>query len=119
MDITHYFIMFMGSGLAGLAVVAYLLSRINQLKVTNPKAAEIALAIRGGAMTFLREEYKIIAVLVAIVGAAICYFMSPLAALLFVFGCACSTATGLIGMHAATRANVRTTMAAQEHGEHG
>ncbi|MDR3551324.1 MAG: sodium-translocating pyrophosphatase [Candidatus Babeliales bacterium] len=118
MEIVHYFIMFAGAGLAGLAVVAFLLYKIQQIAVTNEKAMEIAAAIRGGAMTFLREEYKIITVLVAIVALVLGYVMSPLAAALFVVGSVCSTVTGMIGMHAATLANVRTTMAAKEKGEH-
>jgi len=118
MEIVHYFSMFAGAGLAGLAVVAYLLYKIQQITVTNEKALEIAAAIRGGAMTFLREEYKIITVLVVLVAGLLGYFMSPLAAFLFVIGSVCSTVTGLIGMHAATMANVRTTMAAKEKGEH-
>lgn len=118
MDILNYFILFGLCGLAGFAVVAYLLARINQLPVTNAKAAAIAQAIRDGAMTFLREEYKLIAILVAFVGALIAYFASPLIAGVFAIGSLCSMVTGLIGMHAATRANVRTTMAAQQKGEH-
>src|SRR5450830_1217462 len=117
MEIVHYFIMFAGAGLAGLAVVAFLLYKIQQIVVTNEKALEIAAAIRGGAMTFLWEEYKIITVLIAVIACALGYFMNnSLAAGLFVVGSICSTVTGLIGMHAATMANVRTTMAAKEKG---
>lgn len=118
MSILHYFLMFGFWGLAGLAVVYILLSKIKQLPVTNEKAREIAQAISGGAMTFLREEYRIIAMLVVIVSALIALAISPLAAVLFVVGSLCSMVTGLIGMHAATNANVRTTIAAKEQGEH-
>lgn len=118
MDIVNYFVMFTAWGLAGLAVVVYLLCKINQLPVTNAKAGAITAAIREGAMTFLREEYKIIALLMAVVGLLIGYFASPLIAALFALGALCSMITGLIGMHAATRANVRTTMAAEQKGEH-
>jgi K(+)-stimulated pyrophosphate-energized sodium pump len=118
MDIFNYFIMFGLWGLAGLVVVAYLLYRINQLPITNQKADLIADAIRQGAMTFLREEYKLIMILVAVVGGLIAYFASPLIAACFAAGSLCSMLTGLVGMHAATRANVRTTMAAQHKGEH-
>lgn len=119
MDITSYFIMFVTWAVAGLAVVVYLLFKIKQLPVTNEKAQHIANAIRGGAMTFLRAEYQIIAIMVAIVAIAIGYFFNITAAGLFIAGCLCSMITGLIGMHAATLANVRTTMAAQQKGEHG
>ncbi len=118
MDITSYFLMFMASAAVGLAVVAYLLYRINLLEVTQEKAKEIAQAIRGGAMTFIRAEYKIIAIMVAIVAVALAYCFNFTAAILFICGSLCSMITGLIGMHAATRANVRTTMAAKDSGEH-
>lgn len=118
MDITQYFLMFISWALVGLAVVVFLLCKIKQMPVTNEKARQIASAIRGGAMTFLREEYKLIAIMVAVVALAIAYFFNVTAAGLFIAGSLCSMITGLIGMHAATQANVRTTMAAQSKGEH-
>src|SRR5581483_3230297 len=119
MDITQYFLMFLSWALVGLAVVVFLLCKIKQMSVKNEKAAQIAAAIRGGAMTFLREEYKLIAIMVAVVAIAIAYFFNLTASGLFIAGSLCSMITGLIGMHAATQANVRTTVAAQEKGEHG
>lgn len=118
MSIENYFLLFGFWGLVGLAVVCVLMYKIKQLPVLNEKAREIALAISGGAMTFLKEEYKIIATMVIVIAIALAYFMSSLAATLFVVGSLCSMVTGLIGMHAATHANVRTTTAAQQHGEH-
>jgi K(+)-stimulated pyrophosphate-energized sodium pump len=119
MDITQYFLMFISWALVGMGIVVFLLWKIKQMPVTNEKARQIAAAIRGGAMTFLREEYRIIAMLVAVVAVAIAYFFNLTASALFICGSLCSMITGLIGMHAATMANVRTTMAAQEQGEHG
>ncbi|MCX5922883.1 MAG: sodium-translocating pyrophosphatase [Candidatus Dependentiae bacterium] len=118
MEILNYFILFSFWGFAGLGVVAFLLYKIGQIPVTNARAIEIAHAIRGGAMTFLREEYRIIAIIAAIVAVALGFFVNPLAAALFVAGSLCSMTTGLIGMHAATQANLRTTMAAKDNGEH-
>ena len=102
----------------GLLVVGFLFLQINKLRVSDPKAAKIAKAIKSGAMTFLREEYKIIAIVICIVGGLIAYFMSPSAAVCFAAGSLLSMLTGFIGMRAATAANVRTTMAAKEKGEH-
>lgn len=107
-----------GSALVGFVVVFYLLKRVVRLEVTDAKALVIAKAIKDGAMTFLREEYKVIGVVVAITVPLLIYFLqSWLAALLFVIGAALSLLTGFIGMRAATDANVRTTMAAKEKGE--
>ncbi len=118
MSSMHYLIVFSGVSLFGLSVVFFLLQKIRSLPVDHEGAARIARAIRDGAMTFLLEEYKIIALVVAIIAGLIGYFMSPLAALVFIFGAVLSMTTGFIGMHAATDANVRTTMSARDKGEH-
>lgn len=117
MTLFHYILVFCSTAFVGLVIVALLLKRINQLVVDNEKALQIAHAIQDGAMTFLRAEYKVIAIVVLLIAALISYFFSPLAAFLFVIGSLFSMTTGFIGMRAATDANVRTTMAAKEEGE--
>ncbi|MEX0848818.1 MAG: sodium-translocating pyrophosphatase [Candidatus Dependentiae bacterium] len=118
MDMTHYVALFVGAAGLGLLVVAILLAKINAIAVTNDKARNIAQAIREGAMAFLREEYRIILIVVALVAIVLGVFMSPKAAAVFVVGALFSMTAGFIGMRAATDANVRTTMAAKEEGEH-
>ena len=118
MQLLHYFFIFTGAALAGLAVVLWLFLRITAIPVEHDKARKIAQAISEGAMTFLQEEYRIIAVVVAVVGGLLAYAMSPLAAAVFVVGALFSLTTGFLGMRAATLANVRTTMAAKDQGEH-
>jgi K(+)-stimulated pyrophosphate-energized sodium pump len=115
----QYYQLFIGVAVVGLGIVAYLFSKILRISVTNEKALRISEAIRIGAMTFLREEYKIIS-LVILVGALVLAFLgrSPIAALTFVAGAVFSMVTGFIGMQAATAANVRTTLAAKDEGEH-
>jgi K(+)-stimulated pyrophosphate-energized sodium pump len=113
----QYFLIFSSIAILGLLIVAFLFKNILRLPVTNKQAAKIANAIQEGAMTFLKEEYKIIVLVVLIIAALLGYFMSPLAALLFVLGSLLSMITGFIGMRAATSANVRTTLAAKEKGE--
>ncbi len=105
------------AGLAGLVVVATLLWLIKSIKVDNPAAQRIAYAIRTGAMAFLWEEYRIIALVVAFIAALLGFLASMTAACFFVLGAVISLATGFIGMRAATLANVRTTMAAKDRGE--
>lgn len=117
MEIFQFFLLAGGAALLGLAVVAVLFTKIRSIIVDNSRAQEIAAAIRGGAMTFLREEYQIIAVVVVIVTAALAFLVSITSAGCFVFGAFLSMLAGYIGMNAATDANVRTTMAAKEHGE--
>ena len=119
MSIQMYFLIFAGISLFGLSVVVFLINAIQRIRVDNEKAAKIAKAIHGGAMTFLRAEYKIIAVVVLVVACLIGFvFKSALAAGIFVIGSIVSMVTGLIGMHAATLANVRTAMAAKNKGEY-
>jgi len=119
MTIMHYYQLFMGLvGLLGLGVVAILMGMINRQPATEPKSAKIAAAIRKGAMTFLREEYRII-VIVDVVVAVVLYLVteSSLMAGAFVAGSILSMTTGFIGMRAATAANVRTALAARDSGE--
>jgi len=118
MSPTCYFFIFTSVAVLGLFVVAGLFLAIQRLQVNHDKAAHIADAIYHGAMTFLREEYKIISLVLFIIAGLLAIVMkSPLAALLFSFGSLSSMVTGFIGMRAATLANVRTTMAAKEKGE--
>ena len=102
----------------GLAVVTFLFYKIVKIKVDSDVAQKIATAISEGAMTFLEEEYKIIGIVALIVAALLWYGLGMYAALAFLAGALLSSATGFIGMRAATFANVRTTMAAKNKGEH-
>ena len=111
-----YIILF-ASSLLGFAVVGYFLRGILAVKVTDAQASKVADAIRLGAMTFLKEEYRVISLVVLVLALAIAFLgNSYLAAACFVCGSFFSLATGFIGMRAATAANVRTTLAARDSG---
>jgi len=117
MSLQQYFMIFSGAGLSGLLVMMWLFKRISSIKVDNEKSNRIAKAIQLGAMAFLNEEYRLIAIAVAFIAIILSYFLSPLAGGVFVVSSIVSMITGLLGMRAATIANVRTTMAAKEQGE--
>jgi K(+)-stimulated pyrophosphate-energized sodium pump len=106
--------------IVGLVITAYLYWKVKSIEVKNAKANKIADAIHKGAMTFLREEYRVILIVVAVITAGL-YLVAhkPEAALCFALGAAASMLTGFIGMSAATKANVRTAVAAKEEGESG
>jgi len=105
-------------GIAGLATVGYLLYYITKIPVDHSKATHIASIIHHGAMTFLREEYKIIMLVIVPIALLLTIIMkTPYAALFFIGGALFSMITGLIGMRAATLANVRTTIFAEKYGE--
>ncbi len=108
----------LGAVASGCSVVYFLMRKIRSTKVTDPKALEIAAAIKLGAMTFLREEYRLIAFFVLPVILVLGWFSSIYAAGFFLLGALLSLICGVTGMSAATDANVRTTIAAKDSGEH-
>lgn len=118
MSIQSLFLIFAGAASCGLLVVLGLFSRIASISVDNEKAKKIALAISEGAMAFLQEEYRLIALAVAFIAGFLGFIFTPLAAGVFVIGSIASLLCGFLGMKAATMANVRTTMAAKNQGEH-
>lgn len=119
MLISSVYPFFIATGLVGLVLTWYLMRKVARLPVDDDKAREIAAAIREGAMTFLKEEYRVIAIVVLIGFAALAYVAGFAPAISFVVGSILSLVTGYIGMCAATDANVRTTMAAKTEGEKG
>jgi len=104
-------------GGAGL-IVAFIIYRIiMSYSPGSGKVVEIGEEIHKGAMTFIRREYSILFIFATFVVAAI--WISDLGsrtAIAFIIGALCSSAAGFIGMHTATKANVRTTTAASEKG---
>ncbi len=85
----------------------------------DAKMSRIAKNIADGAMSFLKAEYKVLAIFVAAV-AVLLYFKGAseagsngMVAVSFIVGAICSALAGFIGMKVATKANVRTTQAAR------
>ncbi|REE80623.1 K(+)-stimulated pyrophosphate-energized sodium pump [Lutibacter oceani] len=83
------------------------------------KMLKIAKHIADGAMSFLKAEYKILAIFVLVV-AILLYLKGTydvgshgMVAISFIVGAICSALAGFIGMRVATKANVRTTQAAR------
>ena len=104
-------------GVIGLVVAGGLYLYILRQPAGTPLMQEIASAIHEGAMVFLKQEYQILAVFVLVVFALLGLFISGATAIAFMAGAICSMAAGYFGMEAATRANVRTAQAANQHGE--
>jgi K(+)-stimulated pyrophosphate-energized sodium pump len=104
-------------GGAGLLVAALLFRLIAREDGGNAQVRAIGEAIHHGAMTFLQREYTVLLMFVAVV--AVCIGMSALGLatmMAFLLGAGCAALAGFIGMYAATKANVRTAMAAHQHG---
>ncbi|MGZ0015314.1 sodium-translocating pyrophosphatase [Yeosuana sp. AK3] len=106
-------------GVLGLLFVFVKNVWITKQEVGTPKMVNIAKHIADGAMSFLKAEYKILAIFVVAV-AILLFFKgnseegsNGMVALSFVVGAVCSALAGFIGMRVATKANVRTTQAAR------
>ena len=80
------------------------------------KIVEISDQIHLGAMAFIRKEYSILLIFALILIAGIYYGLGVASTISFIIGAVCSSATGFIGMYTATKANVRTTNAANKTG---
>ncbi|MCS7061980.1 MAG: sodium/proton-translocating pyrophosphatase, partial [Anaerolineae bacterium] len=84
-----------------------------------PRMREIAQAVREGAMAYLRRQYRLVAIVFAILFVifgvlALLDLVSPITPFAFVLGGVFSAATGYIGMRAATNASARTANAARK-----
>ena len=104
-------------GVVGLVAAFVVYRMIMAYPAGTGLVAEIASEIHLGAMTFMRREYSVMIVFLAVIIVAM--WLSPLGwmtAVACAAGAACSAGAGWIGMYAATKANVRTTVAANTQG---
>ena len=110
------------SGLLALIFVFIKDKWVSNQPVGNEKMASIAKNISDGAMSFLKAEYTMLLFFVIIVGGLLTYLgylgeddgtSHSLLGFSFLMGAICSGLAGFIGMKVATKANVRTTNAAQ------
>jgi K(+)-stimulated pyrophosphate-energized sodium pump len=77
---------------------------------------EIAAYIQEGSNTFLRQEYRILVVFVAVLFVIIAVVLNIYTAIAYLIGSGFSTLAGYVGMQAATKANVRTAQGASKKG---
>ena len=106
-------------GILALGFVFWKNAWVTKQDEGNDKMKRIAKNIADGAMSFLKAEYKVLAIFVVAV-AVLLFFKgsaesnsSGMVAFSFVVGAICSALAGFIGMKVATKANVRTTQAAR------
>ncbi len=104
-------------GAVGLLCAWAIFASIKRQPAGTEQMREIADAIHKGAMAFLRREYSILLVFIAIVFVLLYLAIGGDTALAFLAGAACSILAGFAGMSAATRANVRTAQAANDKGQ--
>ena len=108
--------------LAGVLALLYAFNRtrwITKQEVGTDRMRELSDAIAEGARAFLNREYRVLVFFVLIVAVLLAWVntgrpqSSWIIALSFISGAFCSGLAGFIGMHVATKANVRTTHAAR------
>ena len=107
------------AGLLALAFTYWRAQWVAEQEVGTDRMKRISTYITDGAMAFLKAEYSKLAIFVLVVAVLLAYQgsqspqSSPMIALSFVVGAACSALAGIIGMKVATKANVRTAHAAR------
>ena len=99
-------------------MIAALLIYVNILKTPagEGRVKEIADEIHLGAMVFMASEYKRLAIFCLICIVALYASLGADTAISFTLGALCSGVAGYIGMYSATKANVRTAVAANTKG---
>ena len=104
--ITNYFMYSPFIGLAGFLFVIATYFWVVRRPAGNERMKEISGLIEEGSMTFLRKEYSILVVFLAVVATLLGMALSWNTSLCYLAGAFTSMACGFIGMKAATKANV-------------
>lgn len=104
-------------GVVGIIFAYFLYLYVSKQPAGSAKMQEIADAIHEGAMAFLKTEYKILSIFIVVVFILLFVFLNPQTAYSFLGGAFSSICAGIFGMIAATKANVRTTQAANTLGQ--
>ena len=99
-------------------MIAALLIYVNILKTPSGEGRVKVIAddIHLGAMVFMASEYKRLAIFCLICIVALYASLGADTAISFTLGALCSGTAGYIGMYSATKANVRTAVAANTRG---
>ena len=113
-------------GVLALVFSFWLQTRIKGMDPGNERMRKIAAAIQGGAMSYLRTQYSILAIFAVVMAVVLAVALDKsetpdvnegvITAVCFLGGCIASGLAGFLGMRTATTANVRTTQAANTGG---
>jgi len=114
MDITAWLPLLIG--LVGLGAAFALYRVVVAYPAGEAKVTDIAEQIYIGAMTFMRREFSILAIVGAGIFLLLGFGLSWSSAFAFLVGAVASGLAGYFGMRSATKANVRTATAAHTKG---
>ena len=103
-------------GAVGMVAAFLIYANILKIPSGEGRVKEIADEIHLGAMVFMASEYKRLAVFCLICIVALYASLGIDTAIAFILGAVCSGTAGYIGMYSATKANVRTAVAANTRG---
>ncbi len=108
----------LGAGVLAMVYAFWKTSWINNQDEGSDRMKQIGASIADGAMAFLKAEYRVLAIFVVIVACLLAYAASSqgdswLVSISFLSGAIASALAGYLGMRVATKANNRTTNAAQ------
>ena len=97
-----------------LAYVFFSYRKVKAMEEGTAEMAEMAGIIRSGAGTFMKTEYRTIAIVVAAVAVIFSLFVEKTSGLTLILGAIMSSAACITGMKSATYANVRTSNTARK-----
>jgi K(+)-stimulated pyrophosphate-energized sodium pump len=103
-------------GLVGLAIAGVIYSYVKKQDSGNELMSDLADQIHDGAMAFLRREYSVLSIFVIVVAILLGIAIGYETSIAYISGAVCSVMAGFFGMKSATRANVRTSAAANQVG---
>ena len=107
-------------GVLGLVCAFLIYILMTRYDEGEDKVKKIADSIHEGAMAFMHREYSYLLIFTAVLFVIILFTdLGIKTAVSFAVGAITSAAAGYLGMFAATKANVRTTTAAQVSGQSG
>ena len=104
-------------GLLTLVIAAGLFRWVGKQPAGSDTMVAVSEQIHDGAISFLRRQFGVLGVFVAVACVLLLLATSVPTVIAYASGAVSSMLAGFFGMTAATRANVRTAAAANEHGQ--
>ena len=104
-------------GIISLVMAFLIFGYVKKQPNGNEMMQEREEMIHSGAMAFLKKEYTVLAVFIAVVFCLLGWGIHWNTAIAFLTGALCSMVAGFCGMTAATRGNSRTAEAANKSGQ--
>ena len=111
-----YSLLSVALGILGLLSAYFVYLKVRSSSEGEGRVKEIGDEIHLGAMVFMSAEYKRLALFCLVCIVALYFSLGWQTSVSFILGALCSGIAGFIGMYSATKANVRTAVAARDKG---